>query len=415
MANTLKFGNGQWATKVGSTLAYNDENGNFKPLPFNFTRSTGGTRVNKDGLIEVVTNNKPRIDFLNDSNGALLLEPERTNLITYSELFSTWTSVNSAIASDTTDVISLDGTLNAQLLVSGGTGSVQGIYKNISFLNTTTYTMSVFAKKKEISFIQLQGGGAGWAGNTFANFDLQNGVVGSIGSGAISHSIENYGNGWYRCSFTATKTASGGNLSVDLINSATDGRDVVYNGNIGDGVYLFASQAEQGSYATSYIPNFGTALGATRSAESCIQTPPSGIIGQTEGTIYFEGSSDTIGGSTNLINFNFAANSVVINRQSTGIIRAIINTASAILLDSSPVSGIFKVAIGYKNGDSVLYVNGTLAASSTNSFTFATALTEVNLGTGIAYFAAVNQSKCNQALLFNTRLTNAELQQLTTL
>jgi hypothetical protein len=75
MANTLKFGNGQWATKVGSTLAYNDEGGNFKPLPFNFTRSTGGTRVNKDGLIEVVTNNKPRIDFLNDSNGALLLEP----------------------------------------------------------------------------------------------------------------------------------------------------------------------------------------------------------------------------------------------------------------------------------------------------------------------------------------------------
>jgi hypothetical protein len=51
-------------------------NGNFKPLPFNFTRSTGATRVNKDGLIEVVTNNKPRIDFLNDSNGALLLEPQ---------------------------------------------------------------------------------------------------------------------------------------------------------------------------------------------------------------------------------------------------------------------------------------------------------------------------------------------------
>jgi hypothetical protein len=81
MANTLKFGNGQWATKVGSTLAYNDEGGNFKPLPFNFTRSTSATRVNKDGLIEVVTNNKPRIDFLNDSNGALLLEPSRTNLL----------------------------------------------------------------------------------------------------------------------------------------------------------------------------------------------------------------------------------------------------------------------------------------------------------------------------------------------
>jgi hypothetical protein len=77
MSTTLKLGAGNWATKAGSLLSYNDENGNFKPLPFNFTRSTGGTRVNKDGLIEVVTNNKPRIDFLNDSNGALLLEPTR--------------------------------------------------------------------------------------------------------------------------------------------------------------------------------------------------------------------------------------------------------------------------------------------------------------------------------------------------
>jgi hypothetical protein len=46
MANTFKFGNGQWAVKDGYALAYNDENGNFKPLPFDFTRSTSATRVN---------------------------------------------------------------------------------------------------------------------------------------------------------------------------------------------------------------------------------------------------------------------------------------------------------------------------------------------------------------------------------
>jgi hypothetical protein len=63
MAQTYKFGNGTWATKKGSTLAYNDENNNFKPLPFDFTRSTGATRVNKQGLIEVVSNNEPRIDL----------------------------------------------------------------------------------------------------------------------------------------------------------------------------------------------------------------------------------------------------------------------------------------------------------------------------------------------------------------
>ena len=37
MAQTLKFGNGTWATKKGSILAHNDEGGNFKPLPFTYT------------------------------------------------------------------------------------------------------------------------------------------------------------------------------------------------------------------------------------------------------------------------------------------------------------------------------------------------------------------------------------------
>jgi len=102
MSTTLKLGAGNWATKAGSLLSYNDENGNFKPLPFNFTRSTSATRVNKDGLIEVVTNNKPRIDFLNNSKGALLLEPSRTNLIQYSKDFGNdyWTKSGASIDGD---------------------------------------------------------------------------------------------------------------------------------------------------------------------------------------------------------------------------------------------------------------------------------------------------------------------------
>ena len=79
MANTLKFGNGQWATGNGTALAYNDENSNFKPLPFNFTRASSGTTVNQSGLIETVGSGIPRIDFQGNTKGALLLEPSRTN------------------------------------------------------------------------------------------------------------------------------------------------------------------------------------------------------------------------------------------------------------------------------------------------------------------------------------------------
>ena len=158
MSNTLKFGNGQWGTKVGSALAYNDLDGNFKPLPFDFTRSTSATRINKDGLIEVVTNNKPRIDFKDDSKGAFLLEPERSNLVQYSEDFSNawWskqtfgTGVEASVISTTE--LAPDGSTNAFLVTlnsgNGTTPSDQArIDKSINGLTGgLDYTESIYLK-----------------------------------------------------------------------------------------------------------------------------------------------------------------------------------------------------------------------------------------------------------------------------
>ena len=88
MSKTFQSGNGEWAVGKETALAYNDENSNFKPLPFTFDRGSIGTVVNKQGLIETVGIDEPRIDFLNNTKGHLLLEPSRQNLITYSEDFS---------------------------------------------------------------------------------------------------------------------------------------------------------------------------------------------------------------------------------------------------------------------------------------------------------------------------------------
>ena len=113
MANTLKFGNGNWATKDGSTLAYNDESG-FNPLPFDFTRASSATVVNKNGLIETVATGIPRIDFLGNTQGALLLEPSRTNLITESEAFAStyWLKSGASIQGDAS-------TAGAELVTNG--------------------------------------------------------------------------------------------------------------------------------------------------------------------------------------------------------------------------------------------------------------------------------------------------------
>ena len=98
MAQTLKFGKGTWATKTGSSMAYNDQNGNYKPLPFNFERDSIATRVNKEGLIEVVGRDIPRIDYTDSTEGVLLLEPSRTNSLLQSNQFdTTWGNTNTTV------------------------------------------------------------------------------------------------------------------------------------------------------------------------------------------------------------------------------------------------------------------------------------------------------------------------------
>ena len=98
MASTLKLGKGNWGVKEDSLLAYSDQNNNFIPLPFDFSRASSATVVNKAGLVESVTSGIPRIDFSDDNNGALLLEPQSTNLIGYSENYNYWAKTGSRVS-----------------------------------------------------------------------------------------------------------------------------------------------------------------------------------------------------------------------------------------------------------------------------------------------------------------------------
>ena len=103
MANTLKFGTGQlgnkrrllaWLTMTRITTT--------SLCPLHLQEQVKATVVNKDGLIETVGSGIPRIDFLGNTQGALKLEPQRTNLITQSEAFgdSYWTKSGATIQAD---------------------------------------------------------------------------------------------------------------------------------------------------------------------------------------------------------------------------------------------------------------------------------------------------------------------------
>jgi len=408
MANTLKFGAGQWATKEGSTLAYNDENDNYKPLPFTFTRASNATVVNKAGLIETVGSDMPRIDYKDDSEGALLLEPQSTNLVTYSEDFSSgWIYDDSTITNNS--AISPDGTQNAGLWIGSTVSSRHNIGAVPTPVASVTGSFSLFVKAKELKYVQIASANTV---NQYVNFDVEDGIIGTVGSSFSNAKIENYGNGWYRCSVVSPNQYNGLYISlVSGLNSTWLESWVMPNN--ADGLYIWGAQLEQGTYATSYIPTQGSAV--TRLADSCSQTVPDGVIGQTEGTLYTEinitkllgattRSIVRLGSAVDLVDFSFLG---TLNNSIRAVIRTSANTRFQAVFEIQSV-GVYKLAIGYKSNDSVFYVNGVQINNTINTSFTIPSIEDITYD----YSTELNDS-VNQTKLYNTRLSNSELQVLT--
>jgi hypothetical protein len=353
---------GYKASKVYSVLP-TDGTGDFT-----FTRSGNATRVNSEGLIELVTTNVPRlnyplIDGVVSGCPSLLLEPQRINLVTYSEDFSQLSSQSNVTITDN-QVISPDGTQNAASFIDNGTS---GVHRAFSVYSSTIASgqlvaHSVFAKAKEHKWFQLSTGGN--TNDQWANFDLENGVIGNSSSSA-NPIIEDYGNGWYRCILFATTSAN--NASVAGLLTLTNNLDVTsrspsYSGN-GEGVYIFGLQLEEGSYPTSYIPTSGTI--GTRSAETCNNAGDVNTFNDSEGVLFAEISALADDGTARVITINDGGSSDYIGLRYhtvSNTVRFLIKSGGTINFDyfitlpSTLDSN--KIAIKYDNTNVYLWANG---------------------------------------------------------
>ncbi len=405
MSNTLKFGNGEWYGKEGTILAYNDENNNYKPLLFNFERASSATRVNKQGLIETVGADQPRIDYLNDSNGALLLEPSRTNLVTNSENFagSGWNNFAS-ITPIANSTISPEGVQNASTLECSGNNVFRYSFTASS---STNYVGSVFVKSKETTNdfgIQTLESGTAYT----SVFNIESGVVVTQASNHIAN-IEDYGNGWFRCSVKFNSGSSTSNI-FDFKGSQTiDNKEF----------YAWGAQLEAGSYPTSIINTKGSAV--TRSRDLSDTQNLSHVIGQTEGVIFydailvhkstsaaedlFELSIDDVG-NNNAFFINNYNNTLTIIFKSGG-------SNSFYNNSFNPTEGArYKLAFAYKQNDFALYINGNQIATDSNGTV--PSMNQITFGN--YYNNSVNLSSSvnvNDFKLYNTRLSNSELAALT--
>mgnify|MGYP003665386960 CR=1 FL=1 len=338
-----------------------------------FVRATTATRVNPNGFIENIDLNIPRIDYTSGGCPSILVEPQRTNLSTRSDDFANWAAKSNIVI--TSNVLtSPTGLVDADLLslVPDASSTRHRLYNVISYTAGLTYTFSVFVKKADQDWIQLILQSTAFSTDAWANFNVANGTIGNQG-GAGSPKVENYGNGWYRISITATATVSTATTNeIFPTNNVDGGRYQSFQNLANVNVcYLWGGQVEQGSYSTSIIPTLASAV--TRNADVISKTGISQLIGQTEGTIFvnfkrgnnperfkclFYLHSDT----SNFITINSASESTEVFQYSVSLGGTFVQEAFTLNNE-----GQNKIVLKYTNTLLSLFVNGVFISSTTIS------------------------------------------------
>ena len=345
----------------------------------------------------------PRLDYSGGAScPALLLEPQRTNTTSNSEYFAGGYLANTTLTSNTTT--SPDGKQNASTIVSS-TSSLQP--KLLRFIGTAAgasedQTFSLFVKKYNHRYIQLINEGDA---DSYANFDIEDGVVGNYGSGTTA-SIEDYGNGWYRCTIVLDSSHTiAANNRIYLVHSLTQGYANASNVASGDGVYIWgAMQENNSSYPTSYIPTYGASV--TRSSEN-VPTDMTLNYGNKFSALF---DLNGLGGSV--------SNNFIIRLGSTNPLYLSVRSSDKKLQFYSPASGVGyfattatqKIAISC---DGTNWIWSSDGASGTLTATGAVNAEYIKIKTDGGAGGGFPAALVNQIVLFETALTADELNSLT--
>ena len=350
----------------------------------------------------------------------MLLEPQRTNTDPNGEYLANRPIVVN-VSTTTNSIDSPEGVTNATLITNNTTSGQHQLTDNtFSVTSGTDYTISLFLKYRDAQYVRLQFGGTPFGSTNWQNFDVLNGTKGSKGGGisTADSSIEDYGNGWYRCSLTADATATGSNGAFQIRILENDNTsDIPSFAGSGLSTYAWGAQFEQGSYATSYIPTYGSAV--TRNAEAALKTGVADLINDGEGSLYMEVTPTNFEGDQRFgISDNIGANRIVLRLYNPSNLQlsCVINSSVEVSIANSGYSAgnTYKIAGAWKDNDAVIYVNGVQVATDTNSnITPSNPLTRISFDNGVG--TAKWENPVSQTMYFPTRLSNEELATLTTI
>ena len=329
--------------------------------------------------VQQIETDTPRIDFTNETKGHLLLEPQRTNSLPYSEDFTQWiVQSGTTITSNTTETLSPSGQYNASKIVSNGSVgfykiiAVTGVVSRSIYLKSVTGTVNVKLKdpQKTVTTKTLS------VTENWQRFEL----VESNGHASLS------------------------GLWIDDIPSS--------------GIYAWGAQVEQGDYSTSYIPTTGAA--STRNADVCNNSGSAQDFNSEEGVLYAEIASlandltnrqisINNGTTTDRVQLFYSGSS----NQISVFYKAQNGTTQFSLYETlSDITEFNKIAFKWKTNDFALWING-IETDTVSSGVTSTANSLTNLDFNQFNGGADFYGKVRNVQVFTEALTDEQLEKLT--
>jgi len=358
-------------------------------------------RVSNVSVKEVITNNVPRIDYTSGC-GKLLLEPQRTNIITYSNSNSLNFALDN-VSMSYNSVISPDGTTNGILFKQTGTSNSNSAYNYGLTTADGTYTYSIFLKASDSESIRIySSNGAATLTQDFNPQTMTDGIL----AGSLNLNFQDYGNGWFRMSFART------------LSSAANHRLSIYpdRNNTQKGLYIYGIQVEVSSFPTSYIPTTsGTAVTRVVDDYSLSNIRTNGLISASGGSwlVHITNNESRIrdaGGGGLYLNESDAfngSNGVRIGQTSTGLSQLkVVIYLSGVATTFNLTDEEIKVAFSWNGTTLDLWVNGTKEIDAM-AFTF-TDMEFLGSNLDVSYIV-------QNELIFPTALSDADAIALTTL
>ena len=370
-----------------------------------WTRASTAIRTNSSGLLESMATGVPRLSYMYGSCPSVLLEPQRTNIITWSEDLTNadWIKAQATVSGNNTTAPDGNNTADKLIINNGAAGGYA--YQAKTTTSGTIYTGSFYVKAGGVSFTKF---------HTNISGSYQNAVI-NLSTGAITNSsfattpiATSVGNGWYRVSYTVT---SGGSNVVIYIDGGCTSTGGTYTGNGTDGIFVWGFQAEIGSYPTTYIPT--TSATATRVADSFSRSNiyTNGLITSSGGTWFFEldnnislirdASSNLFIGTTNNGNTNtsLGIRNNGATSQRLSVYKRISGTLTLLYLT---LTDTIKVAIKWNGTTADVFVNGVKVNSAT---AFTTTNMEFLQGDGLDVPKYMKQMALYPSLLSDTDCT----------